>query len=390
MVRESMGEVLMGGLARLRRIGLVACVATLLTAQAGYATVGGEVEPNHLQANATIILHGETGMGAISPIAEVDTWVREDGLTGQLVFAYVDTNGAANGGVNSQNSEFAVRDDDFTLFASDLNDGPPPAGLGSVIAGAAVPQDGDVFFRIRETGNNHIITEYYLYQVLLDPAESAAESELNDSPAVATPISAPLMTGNVAAADVDFFSFSALAGDRIVVIMDDDPDKDGFLTDTELEIRGPDGLAVLADGDDNSGNDANAAGAIIAMTDGTYYVRVAAGGLAPDTGYSFTVLVEDEPVCLDADADGICDGLDPCAGIGDSDADGICDDVDNCPDESNPGQEDADANGTGDACEAGEVLPEGDPCGGMGGLPLAPMALMGVGMVRRKRSVRRR
>ncbi len=45
-------------------------------------------------------------------------------------------------------------------------------------------------------------------------------------------------------------------------------------------------------------------------------------------------------------------GTDPCAGQGgDSDGDGICNDQDNCPDTSNPGQQDSDGDGIGDACE---------------------------------------
>jgi hypothetical protein len=35
----------------------------------------------------------------------------------------------------------------------------------------------------------------------------------------------------------------------------------------------------------------------------------------------------------------------------DADADGVCDDVDNCPSDYNPGQEDGDGDGTGDACD---------------------------------------
>ncbi|RME05915.1 MAG: lamin tail domain-containing protein [Deltaproteobacteria bacterium] len=82
------------------------------------------------------------------------------------------------------------------------------------------------------------------------------------------------------------------------------------------------------------------------------------------------------PVCAcpDADNDGICDADDPCPGDADNDADGdgicgdedacpndadndadgdgICGDLDNCPDTANPGQEDCDDDGEGDACEA--------------------------------------
>lgn len=56
---------------------------------------------------------------------------------------------------------------------------------------------------------------------------------------------------------------------------------------------------------------------------------------------------------LDADADGVPDGCDICTGGDDnvnSDGDGIPDDCDNCPLVDNPGQEDADTDGIGDAC----------------------------------------
>jgi hypothetical protein len=58
----------------------------------------------------------------------------------------------------------------------------------------------------------------------------------------------------------------------------------------------------------------------------------------------------------DADGDGLCDAGDPCP-YGDVDDDGVCDDTDNCPWHYNPGQEDTDADGAGDACDPCDDYP---------------------------------
>ena len=56
----------------------------------------------------------------------------------------------------------------------------------------------------------------------------------------------------------------------------------------------------------------------------------------------------------DIEQDGIGDACDACPFDADNDidGDGVCGDVDNCPEDHNPGQGDADADGIGDACDA--------------------------------------
>src|SRR5262249_1221280 len=53
----------------------------------------------------------------------------------------------------------------------------------------------------------------------------------------------------------------------------------------------------------------------------------------------------------DSDGDGVGDACDACPGSPDTDGDGVCDPRDNCPFVANPGQEDRDADGVGDACD---------------------------------------
>ncbi len=55
----------------------------------------------------------------------------------------------------------------------------------------------------------------------------------------------------------------------------------------------------------------------------------------------------------DADTDGIGDACDSCPNDAENDIDndGICADIDNCPNTENPGQQDVDNDGTGDVCD---------------------------------------
>ncbi len=247
---------------------------------------------------------------------------------GDLIFVYVDTRFAAD----SQNSVLQViANDGSTIIEQDNDSGP---GIRSAIGGAVAPQDGKIFYRVSESGNDESMNLYALFHAVIAPTDAVSELEGNDSAATANGIPARVVNASVSGPDVDFFKFRADGSAIIVVIMDDDPDNDTNLTDTELDILDTDGVSVLTDGagDNNGLEDGNAAGFAFAPSTGTYFVRVGNGGNGSDSSYRFVVLVN-----------GVA--------FVDTDGDGFADELDNCPTDSNAAQIDADGDGFGDSCD---------------------------------------
>ncbi len=116
-------------------------------------------------------------------------------------------------------------------------------------------------------------------QSVTGAAYGPQEVEPNNSPATATPLVGSMLqvTGNVfPAADIDFYSFTASAGDRVYAATQTlfDASASG---DSTLQVIGTDGTTVLeADNNDGTFNASSAsiAGTLIPAA-GTYFLRVA-------------------------------------------------------------------------------------------------------------------
>ena len=179
------------------------------------------------------------------PSGDFDFWTAP-AQANDLLFAFVDTQNSG-GSVDSTLTVFDT--DGQTILEFDDDDGP---GGTSVVAGAQVSQDGDASFKVQGFGAA-TLTPYELYTRVVDPTDFQTEGN-NDTPATADPITASLVIGDFSAADDDYFSFSAAEGDRIVVMVDQDPNDDGMRTDVHLDIIDTDTATILASGDDVSFN----------------------------------------------------------------------------------------------------------------------------------------
>ncbi|MBC7822032.1 MAG: hypothetical protein IAG10_34535, partial [Planctomycetaceae bacterium] len=184
----------------------------------------------------------------------------------------------------------------------------------SVVAGADVPQAGDVFFKVSGSSRD-IIDDYELYQVVADPtltlAESGGITDINSAVFhSATP--GKSVTGTVAQNELDAFVFNATAGKRYVVMLDADPERDGKLTSTDLRISDFGGFLLGTSLQRNlSVSGFNAVGAIDVTTSGPHFVQVGNTGFGADTSYRYVVLEVDPNTDKVSEASGIVASTNP-------------------------------------------------------------------------------
>ena len=183
--------------------------------------------------------------------------------------------------------------DGTTVLETDLDDG-SFSGSASNVGGTLLATGGTYFVRVRNqtapTGMSGRIAPYDLYVRVLTGAP-AAEVEPNNSSATATPLPASgWASGTVdPAADIDWFSFTANAGDTIIAIVDADPERDTPDWNPRLGLGIFNNFFLTVDGSVVGDATPSEAFLMTVKNTGTYYAVVDASAAAGGATFTYNV-----------------------------------------------------------------------------------------------------
>jgi hypothetical protein len=260
-------------------LALNTALGTSRTVVHPYATIA-EIEPNDTFATAT---------ANITPGGDLDFY-SFPAPAGSRVWVETDTGGTQNGGATSRDTVIDLLDTDgATVIENDDDDGTGngadgtiETGLSSLIAGRSITTGGTHFVRVKAFSATAIV-DPYAFSVVVTTTAAVPEVEANDTAATANVLfsGAPYVgvrSGAIGvAADVDYYSVTATAGDTIFFVADGDPARTGTGTDLVVEFRDPADALLLSVDSSVTGSVANPAaeGARFTVTSsGTFFVKV--------------------------------------------------------------------------------------------------------------------
>lgn len=297
-----------------------------------------EMEPNDTDLDATPLAAGVPNGGQIVGAADTDYWAI-DAVGGEKLYAFLDNGNATLSGIDSELRLYNT--DGITLLELDDDDGdisesPVPtlvhrsSSFSATIAGAPLYGAGTYFLQADSYGTATLAR--YRMHYGLEPAgrDPAPECEPNNDAGLADGSAKAYYAGVIdPQGDVDRYTFDALAGDRVYLALDGDPERDSggddpndpLALDAALRVWDPDGDLLITDHDDVNAVDLAQtpdypaeAVVFVAPLTGTYHVEVS-GGQAADYGagrtYELAIFKDDAAPSLTEDVDPVIDSMVP-------------------------------------------------------------------------------
>ncbi len=271
-------------------------------------TIINEVEPNGTPGTAQVLTGAENCFivqGAVTPPGDLDFYRVNNVPAGARAWFYTDTGGDLVAGTRDSFIDVLAADG-TTVIEADDDDGTgnggdvtTESGFASSIAGRTLTAGGTYYFRVRGFGafpGTNVVNPYRMFLVITNTA-AVPEVEPNGTAATAnTLVTAAQPTGVASgsissAAEVDFYSVAATAGNILFISMDGDPTRTGVNTlDGVVSLIDRDGTTVLIAADSGFGgaNNSEAFDFNISTT-GTYFVRVA--GFSTESGRAYNLMV---------------------------------------------------------------------------------------------------
>ncbi|HEX8600135.1 MAG TPA: S-layer homology domain-containing protein, partial [Chloroflexia bacterium] len=252
-----------------------------------------EIEPNStITDSQQITLTGPTTVdGAITPAGDQD-YFKFAINSGANFWGYVVTNQSAP----STDSILTLMNASGTTVQLDDDNG-FQSTLSSAIAGAPITATGTHLVQVRQFGGATVMSQYFLYMdVTTGPPTE--ETEANDTLGTADAYTVgQVISGSIPiTTDLDLYSFSLAAGDKIVIQVDGDPDRNGtnlsrvnqFNPSFDL-LDGAGALITTVDSDSQGGNGGLLSENLVytATASTNFFVQVRADASTPvedDTG----------------------------------------------------------------------------------------------------------
>jgi hypothetical protein len=254
-----------------------------------------ETEANNTPATANTFSCAV--QGSINPAADVDFFSIGTPATGSRVFALLD-------GVSGNSTDFDMRVTTATdtLEYDDVNNDTAFGSLAPNIAGTPLTGVAS-FLRVNHNSAGAVAEPYHLYAVVQPPIASAtAETEPNNTTGQANSAGNNYFSGSLSgaapSADIDIFSFTATAGDLIMLNLDGDPTRNNTPINGALALLNSAGtMLVLVNDAGSTSSTTTGAGSLTATTPnspaeglvfratttGTYYARVSIGTSSTDS-----------------------------------------------------------------------------------------------------------